>query len=74
MADKTMDKQLLNYFHSLPSPEQTKVLKYLKSLLKKRDLSNENLLNLAGSISSEDIGLMKDAIEKGCEKIDKNEW
>lgn len=74
MADKTLDKRLLSYFHSLGRPEKMNVLKYLKSLVKKDFSSNTELLKLAGTISVEDLELMENAIKEGCEKIDKDEW
>lgn len=74
MTDRTIDTQLLKYFHSLAKPQQLDVLNYLKSLLKKDSLSNKELLALAGSISSQDLKLMDEAIKGDCEQIDKDEW
>ena len=74
MTDRTIDTQLLTYFHSLPKPQQLDVLNYLRSLLKKDSSSNKELLKLAGSISSHDLKLMDEAIKEGCEQIDEDEW
>ena len=74
MSDKTIDTQLLSYFHSLAKPQQLDVLNYLKGLLKKDHLSNQSLLKLAGSISPEDLRMMDQAIKEGCEQIDEDEW
>lgn len=74
MSYKSLDTQLLSYFHSLTKPQQLEVLNYLKSLLKKDSSSNKGLLKLAGSISSQDLKLMNEAIKEGCEQIDKDEW
>ena len=30
--------------------------------------------NLAGAISAEDLALMQQTIEEGCERVDLNEW
>ncbi len=32
------------------------------------------LLAYAGAISEEDLDLMKEAIEEGCERVDEEEW
>ena len=74
MAEKTIDTELLNYFHALAKPQQLNVLNYLKSLLHKEESPNKGLLALAGSISSKDLKLMEEAIKEGCEQIDENEW
>jgi hypothetical protein len=74
MSYKSIDTQLLSYFHSLSKPQQLDVLDYLRSLLKKDSSSNKGLLKLAGSITSEDLKLMDEAIKEGCEQIDKDEW
>lgn len=36
--------------------------------------SGQQLLRFAGTITSEDLGLMSEAIKKDCEQIDVNEW
>ena len=74
MTQSTIDTQLLTDFHSLDKSQQLDVLNYLKSLLKKDNMSNKGLLKLAGSISSKDLKTMEEEIEEGCEQIDSNEW
>lgn len=74
MADKTLDKRLLTYFHALAKQEQMNVLNYLKSLSKKDQSSNKKLLDFAGKISVTDLEIMEESIKVGCEKIDKDEW
>ncbi len=74
MTEKTIDTELLSYFHALAKPQQLDVLNYLKSLLKRDESSNQGLLALAGSISSQDLKLMEEAIKEGCEQIDEDEW
>ncbi len=74
MSDKTIDTQLLDYFHSLAKSQQLDVLNYLKSLLEKDSSSSKGLLKLAGSISSEDLKLIDERIKDGCEQIDEDGW
>ena len=74
MLGKTIDIELLTYFHALAKPQQLDVLNYLKSLLENEKTSNKELLKLAGSIPSKDLRLMEEAIKEGCEQIDEDEW
>ena len=74
MSERTIDTELLGYFHSLPKPQQLDVLNYLKSLIKKGSRPQKGLLKLAGSISPKDLKLMRAAINEGCEQIDEDEW
>jgi len=73
MTQSTIDTQLLADFHSLDKPQQLDLLNYLKSLLEKDDITNKGLLKLAGSISSQDLKLMENAIED-CQQIDADGW
>lgn len=73
MTDKTIDLQLLSYLNKLEKNQKISVLNYLKKIAKK-DNSRTDLLDLAGSISKEDLKLMELSIDKDCEKIDENEW
>ncbi len=38
------------------------------------DKDDKAWLKLAGTISQDDLRLMAEAIESGCEKVDLNEW
>ena len=58
--------------HMTPSQQQM-VLQYAKTLPKK-GARGRDLLDLVGAISSDDLVLMKEAIEAGCEQVDPNEW
>ena len=49
----------------------------LESSLLEADLANQtngDWLKLAGTISKDDLQLMSEAIEAGCERIDPGEW
>jgi hypothetical protein len=39
-----------------------------------RGTPGRELLQFAGTIEPDDLALMKQAIEEGCEKVDANEW
>ncbi len=39
-----------------------------------RSIAGKNLRSLAGTISPEDAGQMRAAIEQDCEQVDEREW
>jgi hypothetical protein len=39
-----------------------------------RSNAGKNLRSLAGTISSEDAGQIREAIEQACEQVDEREW
>jgi len=39
-----------------------------------RSAAGKDLRHLAGTISPEDAGQMREAIEQGCERVDEHEW
>ncbi len=67
-------KEILKTINVLNKEQQLKLLGFVDSLISKKAKSEFNILNLAGSISKEDLRLMQEAINEDCETIDKNEW
>jgi len=74
MLSKAFENEFFKNLTLLSKEQQSKVLAYVKSLLKRTKNTNQELLQLAGSIDPKDIQEMSAAIEAGCENIDKNEW
>jgi hypothetical protein len=74
MLSKAFENEFFKNLALLSKEQQSKVLAYVKSLLKRKKNTNQELLQLAGSIDPKDIREMSAAIEAGCENIDKNEW
>jgi len=74
MISKTFENEFLKNLSLLNKEQQNKVLVYIKSLLSRTKQPNRDLLQLAGSIDPQDLRQMSEAIEAGCENIDKNEW
>ena len=64
----------MKYLSSLGKSQQAKVLHFLKSLVQEKDASSSQLLSFAGSINTEDLKKMGQAIHEGCEHIDSHEW
>jgi hypothetical protein len=60
----------------MPQHLQWQVLEFVRALvkLKVRGVPGRQLLRFAGSIPSDDLQLMREAIEQDCERVDINEW
>ncbi len=60
----------------MPQPLQRQVLEFVRSLVetKVRGTPGQQLLRFAGSIPSDDLQLMREAIEQDCERINVDEW
>ncbi len=68
---------------SLPLQERLMLLETLTrsvreelklSSARPRSAAGKDLRHLAGTISPEDAGQMREAIEQGCEQVDEREW
>lgn len=71
-----LKKELLEQIEKLTPLQQKQVLDFtlrLSGQLSKR-YPGKKLLELVGTISPEDLKIMKQAIEDGCEQIDESEW
>jgi hypothetical protein len=60
----------------MPEHLQWQVLEYVQSLVKAkvRGTPGQQLLRFAGAIPSDDLQLMREAIEQDCEQVDIDEW
>ncbi|HEY9648599.1 MAG TPA: hypothetical protein V6C88_19620 [Chroococcidiopsis sp.] len=60
----------------MPQPLQKQVLEFVRSLAKAevRGTPGQQLLRFAGSIPSDDLQLMREAIAQDCERVDIDEW
>ena len=73
MTNISIQKELQKELNNLPLEKQAQVLEYLKELnINGKD--EKSLIKFAGKISSEDLEIMKEVIEKECERVDKSEW
>ena len=72
----TLQKQIIEELNTLPYEDQKKVLNFTQSLAMTRPkgVTGNQLLPFAGTLSAEDLKIMADTIEAGCEQIDLNEW
>ena len=60
----------------LPNNFQYQVLSFVRALetLTQEETPREKLLQLAGSISLDDLEIMRETIEAGCGQVDLDEW
>ena len=73
MTTQSVKDNLVTQIDKLPHDLQVRVLDIIKALTPK-GVEGKSLLRFEGSISTDDLQLMSQAIEEGCEKVDINEW
>jgi hypothetical protein len=77
--DEEIKRRVLENLDTLDRPGKLEVLDLSEALSSqagpptKRD-TRAALLKYAGTISKEDLEIMKEAIEEGCEKVDEEGW
>lgn len=71
LVDKIIDQVKV-----LPYEMQWRVFEFSRALALSapQGVPGKQLLGFAGTIDPEDLHLMHQAIEEGCEKVDNNEW
>jgi hypothetical protein len=76
MINPLIEKEILTQLDKLSLEQQLQVLNVAKSLAGTMPVGvpGKELLHLAGTISTEDATLMREAIEEGCEQVNLNEW
>ena len=76
MTAQTLEAEIRKQLDQLPPEQQRQVLEFARSLVatRIRGVPGKDLLRFAGVIDTEDLNIMKQTIEEGCEKIDLNEW
>ncbi|MBD6619382.1 hypothetical protein FNW02_27025 [Komarekiella sp. 'clone 1'] len=68
--------EVIEQLRVMPQHLQWRVLEFARILAKSqvRGTPGQQLLPFAGSIPPDDLQLMREAIEQGCEQVDANEW
>ncbi|MBL1175517.1 hypothetical protein [Pantanalinema sp. GBBB05] len=69
-------EEVVEQLKVMPQHLQWQVLEFVQSLVKAevRGTPGQQLLRFAGSIPSDDLQLMREAIEQDCERVDVDEW
>lgn len=68
--------QVIEQLSNMPQSLQQKVLQFalLLGQVRIQGTPGKKLLKFAGSIPSDDLTLMQNAIEQDCEQVDLDEW
>jgi hypothetical protein len=76
MGDKSLKEDIIDQIENLPHELQVKVLDFAKLLQNKvpKGVAGKDLIQFEGVIDVEDLRLMAETIEEGCEGIDTNGW
>jgi hypothetical protein len=74
--DKAILSEITKKINTLPDNLQRQVLIFVDALQvsSQRGVPGNKLLEFAGTISLDDLSLMGQAIESGCEQVDGSEW
>ncbi len=75
MDTPILDK-LIEQLKVMPQDLQWRVLEFARALASARiqGVPGRQLLHFAGSIPPDDVNVMRQAIEQGCEQVELNEW
>jgi hypothetical protein len=76
MIDPSLQKELLSEFDKLSTEAQRQVAEFARQLAaaQPRRRAPDVLLRFTGSIDTQDLRQMEEAIREGCEKVDANGW
>ncbi len=72
----TLVDKVVEQLKALPYELQRQVLEFTRALAisARRGVPGQQLLRFAGAIPLDDLLLMRQTIEQGCEQVDSNEW
>lgn len=75
MDTPVVDK-IVEQLKALPNELQWRVLEFTRALAASvpHGVSGQQLLRFAGTIPTDDLQIIRQAIEQGCEQVDANEW
>jgi hypothetical protein len=69
-------EKVVEQLQGLPYELQWRVFEFTRSLAVStpRGIPGQQLLGFAGAIPSDDLQLMRQVIQEGCEQVDAHEW
>ena len=69
-------EKVIEQMKNLPQELQWRVLEFTRALgaSTPQGVPGSQLLRFAGAIPQNDVKVMQEAIEQGCEQVDDNEW
>ena len=73
---QNIERELQEQISRLPSEQQRRVLDFARSLATPRENggSGQALLNHVGLIEADDLAIMAQVIDEGCETVNADEW
>lgn len=76
MQNSAIEKEILSQLSKLAVEQQKLVLNFARTLALATPIGTpgKELLRFAGTIELDDLKLMTQAIEDGCEQVDRDEW
>ena len=74
MATADLSQQILHGAQALSESQQRQVLEFIRALHGAPRRSGADFVQLAGTIPIEELRLMEQAIEEGCEQVDPHGW
>jgi hypothetical protein len=74
--DISIVEKVVEQLKALPQELQWRVLEFTRALAVStpHGISGIQLLHFAGVIPPDDVKIMRETIEQGCEQVDNNEW
>jgi hypothetical protein len=74
--DTPIVDKVIEQLKTLPQDLQQRVLEFTRALAQStpHGVPGRQLLHFAGTMTAEEAELMREAIERGCEQVDTNEW
>jgi len=75
-VNPAIEKELREQMAQLPAAQQRQVLDFARALAttKGRAASGRALNQFAGTIAKDDLALIAEAIDEGCERVNPDEW
>ena len=76
MISPTLETEIQEQLSQLPLEQQRQVLEFARALVisRVRGVPGQELLRFAGLVETDDLALMKRAIEEDCEQVHPHEW
>ncbi|MGI8565602.1 MAG: hypothetical protein ACR2LZ_03870 [Pyrinomonadaceae bacterium] len=74
MMDQLIKKEIFTRLDMLPVEKQQQVLNFIRVIASPTGVAGKELLRFAGTIEPDDLHLITQAVENGCEQVDADEW
>jgi len=71
---QTVKNKIIDQVDLLSDSQQRQVLNFAQRLATAPGVPSQDLLRFAGSIDAADLKAMLQAVQDGCERVDRNAW